>query len=286
MQLVEQHIIKRGGSRYDVIDRAAFAAKNLYNAALYEVRQTFIFGHRYLGYTEVYHRMKTHEAYRALPRKVSQHVLKLLDKNWQAHFEACKAYEADPSRFLGHPKLPKYKDKAKGRHILIYMIQALSIPALRRGLIQPSGLPIEIPTKQRHVDQVRIVPRTDYYVVEVVYEQAVQPAPVDTSLYAAIDIGLNNLATLTANKVGFVPRLVNGRPLKSINQAYNKERARLNSALMKEDAWRRTSPRLERLTNKRNRRVAYELHAASRRIVNLLIQEGIGTLIIGNNLYT
>ena len=286
MQLVEQTVLRKGDPRYDTIDRAAFAAKNLYNAALYEVRQSFIFAHRYLGFSEMYHRMKTHEAYRALPRKVSQQVLRLLEKNWQSYFAACLAYREHPETFLGHPKLPKYKDKQKGRTILIYTDQALSRAAFKRGIIHPSGLPLEVPTTHTDVAQVRIVPRTGSYVVEVVYEQEVKQVPVDTSLYAAVDIGLNNLATLTANKRGFVPRLVNGRALKSINQAYNKERARLTGALMKEDARRCTSPRLERLTNKRNRRVNHELHVSSRRIVDLLVSEGIGTIIIGNNLYT
>jgi len=38
MQLVERHVVKRGDARYDSIDAAAFASKNLYNAANYIVR--------------------------------------------------------------------------------------------------------------------------------------------------------------------------------------------------------------------------------------------------------
>ena len=43
MQLVEQHVISKNDPRYAVIDTAAFQSKNLYNAALYEIRQAFIF---------------------------------------------------------------------------------------------------------------------------------------------------------------------------------------------------------------------------------------------------
>lgn len=67
MQLVEQHVIDRNDSRYETIDRASFASKNLYNAANYLVRQSFIHHGVYLSYPDVYHQMKTHEAYRALP---------------------------------------------------------------------------------------------------------------------------------------------------------------------------------------------------------------------------
>src|SRR6266567_3249543 len=159
MQLVEQHVIKRTDPRYPAIDQASFASKNLYNAANYEIRQAFIQQGVYLCYEEMHRRLKTHEAYQALPRKVSQQVLRLLHKNWLSFFAAIKAWKADPSPFLGRPKLPKYQDKQQGRNILIYTIQAISKHGLKRGLIQPSGLPIEVQTKHTNVDQVRIVPR-------------------------------------------------------------------------------------------------------------------------------
>jgi len=282
MQLVERHIIKRADSRFKAIDTAAFASKNLYNAANYVVRQSFIHQGVYLNYHEMHQRMKEHEAYQALPAKVAQWVLRMLDKNWQSFFAALAAWQEDPSQFLGRPKLPGYKDKQQGRHLLVYTIQALSIPALRQGVICPSMLGIVVPTKQQrqHIQQVRIVPRKGFYVVEVVYERAPVPAAVNPAHHAGVDIGLNNLAVLTSDKPGFVPRVVNGRPVKSINQFYNKRRAELQSLL---GETRHTSQRLERITTKRTRRIDHELHTASRRIIDLLVAEGIGTLCIGKN---
>src|SRR5581483_12192405 len=142
MQLVEQHVISKSDPRHESIDRAAFASKNLYNAANYLVRQAFIFQGTYLGYAEIFHLLKGHEAYCALPRKVSNDVLRLLDKNWKSFFKAIKAWKEQPELFLGRPKLPGYKDKSEGRNILIYDIQALSKTALRKGLIAPSQLGI------------------------------------------------------------------------------------------------------------------------------------------------
>src|SRR5215467_7488189 len=82
MQLVEQHVIGRKDPRYSVIDEAAFKSKNLYNAANYEYRQAFIHKGKYLTYNEVQKRMQSHEAYKALPAKVSQQILMVLDRNW------------------------------------------------------------------------------------------------------------------------------------------------------------------------------------------------------------
>jgi putative transposase len=231
MQLVEQHVMKHTDSRYQAIDEAAFASKNLYNAANYLIRQSFIHEGVYLCYEEMHTRMKSHEAYKALPRKVSQQVLRLLHKNWVSFFKAIEAFKRDPSQFLGRPCLPKYKDKQHGRNILVYTIQAISKHGLKRGLLQPSGLPLEVQTKHTSINQVRSIPRAGYYVVEVIYEQAETQADVDPDLYAGIDIGIANLATLTSNKVGFLPRIVNGRPLKSMNQYYNKRKADLQSIL-------------------------------------------------------
>jgi putative transposase len=170
MQLVEQHVISKADPRFATIDAAAFAAKNLYNAANYLVRQAFIFEHRYLGYAAIFHLIKHHEAYRALPRKVSNGILRQLDQNWRAFFAACAAYRQDPSTFVGRPRLPQYKDKAKGRFLLTYDRQALSRRALLRGRLRLSGLDMEVPTTHRWIKQARIVPRGGFYVVEIVYE--------------------------------------------------------------------------------------------------------------------
>jgi putative transposase len=285
MQLVERHLIRKNDPRFAVINAAAFASKNLYNQANYQIRQSFIHERKYLPYAEIFHRLKQHECYQALPRKVSNSILIQLHKNWRGFFEALKVYQEDPSPFTGRPKLPGYKDKEKGRNILIYDKQALGKRAFHKtGRLVPSGLSIEIATKitdWEQIAQVRIVPRLDGYMVEVVYEQKEKPAVVDSALVAAVDLGVNVLAALTSNKPGFVPRLVSGKPIKSVNQHYNKQRAQHQGRLSHENRF--TSRHLDQVTTKRNRRVDSYLHTASRRIIDLLVSEGIGTLVIGKN---
>ncbi len=279
MQLTERHCIDRHDPRYAIIDEAAFASKNLYNAALYEVRQAFFHEGHYLDYAIIQKRMQSHEAYKALPAKVSQQVLMQLDHDWTAFFEGLKAYKRDPSKFLGRPRLPRYKHKTEGRNMLVYTIQAISKRGLRRGLIQPSMLPISVHTKQQHINQVRIVPRNGFYMIEVVYEQETAQVGVNPAYYAGIDIGTNNLLALTSNKPAFQAIVVNGRPVKSVNQFYNKRKATLQRKLGKTG----TTKRIEHLTNKRTRRIDHYMHTASKRVIDLLVKEGIGTLVIGKN---
>jgi putative transposase len=287
MQLVERHLIKPTDPRYAAIERAACASKNLYNAANYVVRQCFIHEGVYLNDQAMHRRLKDHEAYHALPAKVAQWVLRLVDQNWQSYFAARAAWQDDPAKFLGHPRLPGYKDKQHGRNLLVYTLQALSIPAVRQGVISPSMLGITVRTQQQHqsVQQVRLIPRRGFYVVEVISERAPIPAAVTPALHAGVDIGLNNLATLTSDQPGFIPRSVNGRPVKSvrsINQFYNQRRAELQSKLGTVGE-APTSRRLERITTTRTRRIDHYLHTASRRIIDLVVAEGIGTPVIGKN---
>src|SRR5207302_7630990 len=102
-------------------------------------------------------------------------------------------------------------------------------------------------------------------------------ATVDPELVAALDLGVNVLAAMTSTRPGFHPLLINGRPLKHLNQYYNKQRARHQSHLAK--AKRFTSRQLDRITTKRTRRINAYLHTASRRLIDVLVNEGIGTVV-------
>ncbi len=279
IQLVEQHHIKSTDPRFSVIDEASFASKNLYNKANYIIRQEFINNGRWIRYNQLAKELKASDEFRALPAKVSQQALKQLDKSWKAFFAAVRAWKANPEKFLGKPKLPNYKHKRDGRFMLIYTEQAISKTALRDGIIKPSQLGIAIQTKQFDINQVRIAHRKDYYAVEVIY--TVQPDAshnLDYDIVAGIDIGLSNLATVTSNKQGFQSLVVNGKPLKSINQFYNKRKTELQS-----QSPNRITKRMRDLTAKRNRKVKHCLHVASRQIIDHFVSEGIGVLVIGRN---
>lgn len=280
MQLVEQHVVKKNSPIWPEIDAAAFASKNLYNAANYILRQAFIQEGRALDIKALYPEVKITNAYQGLPRKVSNDVLRQVLRDWKSYREAIKEYAKNPSKFLGHPKLPKYKDKLNGRNLLTYDIQAISSKLLRIGQLKLSGLSFIIKTSKQAIDQVRIAPKKNHYVIEVVYSVEPEPAKLDSQLVAGIDLGVNNLAVVASNKPGFVPLLINGRPLKAINQFYNKHKAKLQKHL---PGKRETSNLIQRIADKRTRQINHYLHTASRRIVDRLVQEGISLLIIGKN---
>ena len=138
MKLVEQHIIDRFDPRFAVIDPACFASKNLYNAALYILRQAF-FDHSHVPtYAKLAHTLKDTPEFRALPAKVAQWTVRQVCGNWDTFWKAYNAYQIYPSKFTGRPKLPHYKPKSDGRNLLVYTRQAISRPALKEGRICPS----------------------------------------------------------------------------------------------------------------------------------------------------
>ena len=269
-------------------DELAFCAKNLYNVANYIVRQEFIStskekaeGKRttanWIRYGKLDKMLQNQEDYKKLPAKVAQQVLRKLDKNWLGYFESLKKYKANPSKFLGHPKLPKYKDKQKGRTLVTYTIQAISKKKVKQGIVSLSKTKIEVKTKQKNINEARIVPKIGHYVLEIIYTKEVKNAKVNPDKIAGIDLGVNNLGAVTSNQ-NITPILINGRPLKSMNQFYNKRKAELQSYV-----GNKSSRRIEQLTNKRNRKVMNYLHHASKLVIDHLVKHEIGTLIIGKN---
>src|SRR6185437_4197560 len=171
MQLVEQHRIDRHDPRFAAIDAATFASKHLYNAALYLKRQAYIHdNHRVIAYQDLDKQMQATTAYRALPAKVAQWVVKQVCAAWDGYFASVASWKRDPAKFLGHPKLPKYLPK-QGRNLLVYTAQAISRDPKNAGWVVPSGVPIRVATghTQAEIAQVRLVPKATHFVVEVVY---------------------------------------------------------------------------------------------------------------------
>lgn len=276
MYLVERHIVKNNKE----LDELCFNSKNLYNKALYLVRQHYFKTKGYLNYFNINRLMvdSKDEDYYALPCKVSNQTLRLLDKNFKAFFALLKMKQnGNCNKSI---RIPRYLDK-EGRYITIFPKDAISKVYLRKGIVKLSSLSIEIPTKkanESNLVEVRVLPRNNHHVVEVVYKVDEVQLKSDNGRYASIDLGLDNLATVASNVDK--PFIINGRPLKSINQYYNKEKARLQAHLKGN---KKTSKRIYSITNIRNNKVKDYLHKSSRRIVNFLVSNNISTLIIGYN---
>ncbi len=278
MTLTHQIQIKSSHSLWEYCNDICFGAKNLYNYANYLVRQEFINNKKWIRYNDLDLLCKSADCYKALPAQTSQQILRLLDKNWISFFKAIKDWTKNKDKYLGRPKLPHYKPK-DGRSIAVFTNQQCKI---KDGYIKfPKG---DFKVRTNITDglqQVRIVPNGSIFVVEVIYKIEKPEVKAIHERIAGIDLGLNNLATLT-NNIGFTPIVINGRIIKSVNHYYNKRLAELKSQA-ETDNKRKTTKRIQRLILKRNNKVKDCLHKTSRFIVDYLVENRIDTLVIGNN---
>ncbi len=281
MQLVERHIITKNHSFWTELDMVCFASKNLYNKANYNVRQSLFYCGEFSNYNLLDKILKSTPEYRALPAKVAQQTLRNLEQNWRSFFSAIKEYKSHPDKFLGTPKLPKYKDK-EGRHLVIYTAQAVSKKSLKQGRIKLSGLNFSMPTKIKleNLKQVRVIPENNCYIIEVIYEKEEEKIKEKSEKIASIDLGINNLIALTSNQLGFQPILINGRVLKSINQFYNLKKAHLQKQLSSSKYW---SNRLSLLTRKREQKINDYFHKVSNDLIKRLLEWQVDTVVIGKN---
>ena len=288
MILVKQIFINKKHKDFKECDRIAYLSKNLYNAALYTIKNHYNLTGDYLNYFDI-NRMyikENNKDYRNLPTKVSNQTLMLLDRNFKSYFAALKSYKRNPNKFTGIPLPPKFKDSKKGRFTTVYEKNAISKTSFKKGVIKLSKTTLEFKTDLKTINQVTITPYKEGYMLNMVYEKVI-PEPIINSNFAGLDIGLNNLASvLTNNCDSFI---INGKPLKSINQYYNKKLSVLKSKLPKrlcddgETRQLKTSNAIKRLTTKRNNKIKTYIHRASRLVVDKLVELNVSLLVIGHN---
>jgi len=274
---VERHIITKSHYLYNFCDDICYKSKNLYNYSNYIIRQEYIFNHKFTGFYQLDRILKENNQvdYRRLPNQTSQQTLRLLEKDWQSFFAANRDYKENPSKYTGKPRLPKYKKK-QGRHIAIFTNQQCEI---KDGFIKFPKSSEKIQTRvKENLAQVRIVPGGNCYIIEIVYQIEVPKKFSEIKNAISIDLGVNNLAAIV-NNIGLKPVVIEGKIIKSINQYYNKEKARLMSFV----GGRGNSNRIISLTEKRNRKIDDYLHKSSRFIIDYCKENSIDTIIIGNN---
>lgn len=318
--LTESYIIRLNDPRWQELDRLSFLAKNVFNVANYLIRQAFFADHkqgiahdkkqrswnRLLNFIRLKEliRSEYRDDYSALPKRVTETCIKAVISMWRGYDAAWFDYDKYPHKYLGEPRPPHYKTPGtSGRAQVLWNQEAVGKRIYDKyGLIALSGCDVTLETGQHIYDQIRnieglepdayvnlrdrmavvkVSPRNDHYLVTITY--AINPVPydhLDPAQVMGIDLGVNNLMAITSNKAGFMPILVNGRPAKSINQYFNKRRAKLQSQLPKDQY---SGKGLQRLSRIRARRIKHYLHSASKQVINLAIEQGIGVIVVGQN---
>ena len=135
----------------------------------------------------------------------------------------------------------------------------------------------------KHIKEIRIIPKANarFFEIQYIYEAECIQRNLNKNNALAIDLGINNLATCVTN-IG-KSFIIDGRRLKSINQWFNKENARLQSIKDKQHFGKRTTNRQKAIARDRNNKVNDYMSKAARIIINYCITNDIGTLVVGYN---
>lgn len=291
MRQVERHWIKEGHELYSICDDLTFKAKNLYNAGLYQVRQSIFQRDKsekdtkpsVLSWVELVAQFRKEKQtdMLALPSKISTNILKLVGSTISSYYQLLKCYHDKTNLSVTNkPRLPKYLHKTDGRYIVEFTNQTFSKKRGTNGelILCPKDLNLAIPTKIKNPKCVRIVPKLGVFLIEVVYEVEATPLK-HTGNYAAIDLGVNNLASVTFSN-GVNPLLVKGSKIKSINQGYNRLIAKAKSKL---PANQKTSQGIHRLWRNREMKLQSELHQITSFLSLYFDEMAIEKVFIGKN---
>ena len=289
VQRIERHVLKKSHPYYQMLRDFCRKSKNLYNHANYAMRAAFFSSGRVIKWGDLDKQMRLdlqYPDYRDMPTaQCAQQTIKLLLSNWSSFFEAAKDYKKNPGKYLGRPRPPKYLPK-DGYQVLTltnqnckYRNGELRFPKSFNGFTMTPQFANRPDFKS--FQQVRIHAKRNRIIVELVYNIEIPDKKPYNGRTAAIDLGVNNLATV-ANNFHAEAFVLNGRPLKSINQFYNKQKAKLQSELMLQTG-KHMSNRIVALTDWCNAKIRDYMHKASRSIINWCVKNDVTKLIVGKN---
>lgn len=276
---VRQQLNNLSKNEYLVLRELCHVSKNLYNQALYEIRQEYFKSKKYLNYYDVCKKLQGTENYSLLQAQMSQQTLKTVDDNFKSFFELIKKKLK--------ARIPKYLDKDGFFKLTIPTVSIrdgkIQLPYSRQYAKEHNKIYLKVPNilNGKKVKQVWIIPRQNARFFEVQYIYKVEPKekkPIKNAL--AIDLGIDNLCTcVTSSGKSFI---MDGKKLKSFNQWYNKETSRLKSIKDKQKIKGYTK-KLYGIVTKRNNRISDILHKSCKYIINYCIDNNIDTVVCGMN---
>ena len=288
--VVKQQIKHLTKEEYNILRELCRTAKNLTNQAIYNVRQYYFQEKQYLRYEANYYEMKHLENYKLLNSNIAQQTLKDVDAMFKSFFTLIKLAKQGKYDFK-HIKIPNYLPKNGYANIVISQIRIknnniLMIPfsnAFKKKR-EVNRIQIKIPPvlENKKIKEIQIIPKFNarFFEIQYTYEIQEENINLNTNNALAIDLGVNNLCTCVTNAgKSFI---VDGRKLKSINQFFNKQNAKLQSIKDKQNILRQTKQQFL-ISRKKKNRVDDYINKTCRYIINYCLTNNIGTLVIGYN---
>ena len=279
-----KHLTKE---EYNILRELCRTAKNLTNQAIYNVRQHYLQEKQYLRYEANYHELKNSDNYKLLNSNMAQQTLKDVDQMFKSFFALIKLAKQDKYNFK-HIRMPKYLPKNGYSNLVIAQFRIkdnniLTIPysyAFRKKYETKIQIKIPKALENKKIKEIQIIPKFNarFFEIQYIYEIQEEDIKLNTNNALAIDLGVNNLCTCVTN-IG-KSFIIDGKKLKSINQFFNKQNAKLQSIKDKQNIKKQTKQQYL-ISCKRKNRVDDYINKTCRYIINYCLINDIGTLVIG-----
>ena len=285
---VKQQVKHLSKEDYITIRELCHTAKNLVNEAIYNVRQYYFTECEFLKYEKNYTLLKNSPNYKALNSNMAQQILKEVDGAFKSFFGLLKLVKQKKYAFTGC-KLPHYLPKDGYTTLIIAFLRLngnkLILPF--SNSFKKTHKPIEITIPpillDKTIKEIRIIPKANarFFEIQYIYEAEHIQRNLNQSNALALDLGINNLVTAVSN-VG-KSFIIDGKRLKSINQWFNKENARLQSIKDKQLFGRKLTNRQKVIVRNSNNKVNDYMNKTARKVIDYCIINDIGTLVVGYN---
>ena len=285
---VKQQVKHLSKEEYRTIRELCHVAKNLTNEAIYNVRQYYFTEGEFLKYEKNYTLLKTSSNYKALNSNMAQQILKEVDGSFKSFFGLLKLAKQGRYAFKDC-KLPYYLPKDGYATLVIGFVRLngnkLVLPFSNSFKKTHKTIEITIPPVllDKKVKEIRIIPKANarFFEVQYIYKAECIQRNLNANNALALDLGINNLVTAVSSKgKSFI---IDGRRLKSINQWFNKENARLQSIKDKQHFGKKTTNRQKTIARNRNNKVNDYMNKAACKVIDYCVANDIGTLIVGYN---
>ena len=285
---VKQQVKHLSKEDYKSLRELCHIAKNLTNEAIYNVRQYYFTEGKFLKYEKNYTLIKSSPNYKSLNSNMAQQILKEVDGSFKSFFGLLKLAKQGKYAFKDC-KLPHYLPKDGYTTLVIGFVRLngnkLILPFSNSFKKNHKAVEITIPPilLDKKVKEIRIIPKANarFFEIQYIYETDCIHRNLNQSNALALDLGINNLVTAVSNTgKSFI---VDGRRLKSINQWFNKENARLQSIKDKQHFGKKTTNRQKAIARDRNNKVNDYMNKTARIIIDYCISNDIGILIAGYN---
>ena len=285
---VKQQVKHLSKEDYKTLKDLCHIAKNLTNQAIYNVRQYYFAEGEYLNYQKNYALLKNSDNYKTLNSNMAQQILKEVDGSFKSFFGLLKLAKKGKYSFKDC-RLPNYLPKDGYTTLVIGFVRLngdkLILPFSQSYKKTHKAVEIKIPPilADKKIKEIRIIPKANarFFEIQYIYEAECIQRNLNTSNALAIDFGINNLATAVSSMgKSFI---IDGRKLKSINQWFNKENARLQGIKEKQIFGSKQTKRQKLIACNRNNKVNDYMSKAARKVIDYCIQNDIGTLVVGYN---